>query len=155
MHAMLEEMRAASKYRDRATINTKAADSLLMAAVAGQKQNGPQGTFCKLAEERGQPVGFMVGSFDRVYHIADQLTANDIYLFVRQGQPPKHSFRLVGAYIEWAERNPKCIEIMLSWSDALPGAERIADLFGRKGFGRVGEMWERRVDVAAQLEAAL
>lgn len=88
----------------------------------------------------------MAGVLDRVYHIGDRLTANDVYLYVRPTARAAHSLQLIDAYLRWATGNPKVIEIKLSWTDALPGAARIGELYGRKGFHRIGEIYEMRLD---------
>lgn len=143
---MLHEMYAASKYLGRAKVADKAADALLMGAIAQMGQSGPQASHVVLATEGDEPVGFVIGVMDRVYHIGDMLTANDLYLYVRGGQSPKHTFALVDSYLEWARRHRKCIEIVLSWSDAIPGADRLAALYQRKGARKTGEMFEIRLD---------
>jgi hypothetical protein len=51
-------------------------------------------------------------------------------------------------------REPPCIEVILSWSDTLPGAERMAEIYRRKGAVKSGEMWEIALDAAAVEEAA-
>lgn len=152
--AMLREMHGASKYAGRVGISDKAVDALLMGSVAGQKQHGPQASFVAVAEHDGALTGFMIGVLDRVYHIGDRLTANDVFLHCRNTARPSDALRLIDAYIAWARANPRVIEIMLSWADTLPGAERIAAVYRRRGFRRIGEMWEQRADLAPGQEAA-
>lgn len=150
---MLHEMHRHGKYASRVEIDDKAADALLMGAVAGQGQRGPQSSLVKVSEHDGKLTGFMVGVLDRVYHIGKLLTANDVFLHCRKSAHPADAIRLIDAYIDWARSNPKVIEIMLSWADTLPGAERIARVYQRKGFVKIGEMFELRTDIVAR-EAA-
>lgn len=150
--AMLGEMYAASKYVGRGEIAPKAAESLFMGAIASQGQFGPQGSHVAIAEEE-EPVGFLVGVLDRVYHVGSKLMAQDVLFYVRPGASPRHALALVDSYIAWAARPRACIEIMLSWSDAIPGAEKIAALAKRKGFDKVGEMFELRLDAAERAAA--
>ena len=44
--AMLHEMQAASKYAGRVDVVDKAAEAVLMGLIAGQRQSGPQASFC-------------------------------------------------------------------------------------------------------------
>lgn len=143
---MLHELHAASKYHDRVGISDKAMQDVLMAAVAGQNQHGPQASFFQLSERDGQPIGFMVGTLTRVYHVGDKLVANDLFLYVRPRARASHTFELIDAYVAWAKANRKVCEIALSWNDALPGAERIADVYRRRGFAKNGELFELRTD---------
>lgn len=152
--AMLHEMHAASKYAGRVEISDKAADALLMSAIASQGQHGPQASHVIIAEQDGKPVGFMVGVLDRVYHIGNKLTANDLFLYVRPNSGVRPVIALIDSYIAWASGKRAVVEIMLSWSDALPGAADIAALYGRKGFTRSGEMFEMRLDAEERRAAA-
>lgn len=154
IEAMLRDMHAASKYAGRVDICEKTMRELLLAMIAQQGQNGAQASFVRVAEEDGEPVGFVIGVLDRIYHIGKKLRANDVYLYVKPGAKLGHTLRLVDAYIGWALANPKVLEIVLSWTDTLPGAERIAKLYGRKGFTKCGEIYELRRDAQAMKEAA-
>ena len=49
------------------------------------------------------------------------------------------------AYVGWAEAAPKVREIQLSHSAAIPGSERIAALYRRKGFAPFGQSYRREV----------
>lgn len=152
--AMLHEMHKASKYFGRVEISDKAAENMLESAIASQGSHGPQGSHVIIAFEKGEPVGFMIGVLDRVYSIGTKLTANDLYLYTRPGASQKHVLGLLDSYVEWASSKRACIEIMLSWSDALPGAAKIAMLYGRKGFVQSGEMFEMRLDTEQRRIAA-
>lgn len=152
--AMLHEMHAESKYRGRVGISDKAAENLLMSAIAMSGQRGPQGTHVIIAEKDGEPVGFMVGSLDRVYHIGDRLTANDIFLYVRPGNGIRPVLGLIDSYTEWASSIRAVVEIVLSWSDTMTGAAAIAPLYARKGFVKSGESFEMRLDMEERRIAA-
>lgn len=152
--AMLHEMHLESKYAGRVAISDKAAEHLLLGAIAAQGQNGPQASHVVIAEEDGQTVGFMVGVLDRVYHIGNKLVANDLFLYVRPGASQKHVLALIDSYVTWAAGKRAVLEIMLSWTDTLPGADRIAALYCRKGFLKIGEIFEMRLDAEAMRSAA-
>lgn len=144
--AMLRDMHARSKYAGRVAISEKAMDAVLTGMVAQQAQTGPQGSCCAIAIEEGRPAGFVVGLLDRVYHVGNKLVANDVYLWLRPGASPVHTLQLVRHYLRWARRIRAVLEIRLSWTDALPGAERLGRLYGRLGAARVGEIYEIRMD---------
>lgn len=150
---MLQEMHAVSKYRGRVNISDKAADSLLTCAIASQGQSGPQAAHVILAEEDGKIVGFMIGLLTRVEHIGDKLTANDLFLFVRPGNGVRHVLALIDSYVEWASSKRAVIDIMLSWKDTLPGAEQIEAIYSRKGFTRIGGIFEMRRDHQQEIAA--
>lgn len=152
--AMLHEMHAASKYAGRVDISDKAAEQLLMSAIAAQGQIGPQGSLVIIAEEGGKQIGFMIGILDRVYHIGRKLTANDLFLYVRKGASQKHALALIDNYVSWASNIRAVLDIALSWTDALPGAERITAVYERKGFTKTGGIYEMRRDAQPERIAA-
>ncbi len=141
---LIRAQHAASKYASRVDISDKALESLLLGMFAQMGQNGPQGSHIAVAVRDGAVVGFIAGVLDRVYHMGVKLTANDLF-FVNEGTPAD-TFGLIDSYVAWAKANPKVIEAVLSWSDTVPGAERVAALFVRKGFAKSGEMFEMRLD---------
>lgn len=143
---MLHEMLPRSKYAGRSEISDKAADGLITCAIASHGQIGPQGAHVVIAEENGHPVGFMIGLLARVEHIGNKLTANDLFLYVRDGASQKHVLGLIDSYIGWASNIRAVIDIMLSWKDTLPGAERIEAIYSRKGFVKIGGIFEMRRD---------
>lgn len=130
----------------------KAMDQMFMGLVAGQKQNGPQASFLQVVNRDGKVVGFMAGSLNRIYNVGDKLGANDVFL-INEGRHLKDALQLIDNYIAWARSNPKVIEIGLSWSDAIPHAKSIADIYRSKGATLVGEQFEIRVDIPFEVAA--
>lgn len=145
---LLREMYAASKYAGRVAISDKAMRDLLMHCVQFQRKPGPAGTNFDVIEAFGRVCGFMIGQLDRVYHIGNKLMAQDMFLYVSPGGPASAAPRLIESYIAWASGNPKVLEILCSWNDTMPGAERLAPLLIRKGFTKTGEIFERRTDAS-------
>lgn len=141
---LIRSAHARSKYALRVGIADKALENLVLGLIAGSNQSGPQGTHVTVNVEDGKVVGFVAGSLTRIYNCGDRLGASDVFL-VNEGRTAG-SLALVDAYIEWARSNPKVCEIGLTWTDALPGAEKVAALYRRKGFALVGEIYEMRLD---------
>jgi hypothetical protein len=150
--ALIRAQHARSKYATRCRINDASLEHLVTALIAQQGQIGPQGSCLFVAEENGEPVAFIAGVLDRVYGIGAKLTANDLF-FVNEGGGIGDTLHLLDHYIVWARSIRAVLEIKLSWTDTLPGAEQVAKLYQRKGFTKSGEIYEMRTD-AAQAEAA-
>ena len=153
--ALLKLLRSSherSKYAGRTDLHEKAMEQMLTGLVAGQTQQGVGATYLQVAETDGKVTGFVAGMLNRVYNIGTKLVANDLFL-VNEAGSLKTTMALIDGYIAWARANPKVIEVGLSWSDALPGANIIADIYRRKGAHMVGEQYEIRLDVAKE-EAA-
>ncbi len=153
IEGLIRNTHSRSKYASRMAMHEKSLNSLVMGLIAGQNQNGPQASFIHVSERDGKVVGFMAGSLTRVYNVGDRFVASDVFL-INEGASGSDTLRMIDAYIEWASSNPKVIEVGLSWSDAVPGSAKIRDLYRRKGFTRVGEMYELRIDVEREQEAA-
>lgn len=141
-----------SKYAGRCGINEKALESMVLGLIAGMGQNGPQASHIAVNVEDGKVVGFIAGTLSRIYGIFDRLAASDAFL-INEGRAGA-SLQLVDSYIAWARANPKVLEISLSWTDVLPGAEKVEALAERKGFARVGGIYAMALDAPAEMEAA-
>lgn len=150
---MISEMLAASKYAGRMKLRAKDMRQMLMSLWQSQNRPGIGGSYLRVAERDGKIVGFMAGILQAVYFVGDKLAAEDVYLYVRPKGGATTASRLVDDYSAWAHANPKVIEVKLSWTDALPGASRIGDLYERKGFSRSGAIYDRAPDVAQEIAA--
>lgn len=102
----------------------------------------------------GEIEGFIIGLLDRVYHVGDMLCANDVFLVCSDRADATAMPKLVSAYLDWADTNPKVYEIHLSWSDALETGCRMGPVFMRKGFTRCGEVFRRDRASIFEREAA-
>lgn len=136
---LLRSTHARSKYAGIVGLSDRALADLVMYMIAAQGQNGPQGSYVAVAEEKGKVVGFIAGVLDRIYHFLKQMRAADLFL-INEGSP-RNLPALVDGYMAWAIANPKVHEITLSWTDTVPGGERIAKLFERKGMTKMGEIY--------------
>lgn len=151
--ALIRAQHARSKYADRCRIAEPALQHLVTAMIAQQGQIGPQGSCVLVAEYGGEPVAFIAGILDRVYQIGSKLTAQDLF-FINEKGGVGDTLRLLDGYIAWARAIRAVLEIVVSWSDTLPGAEAVAKLYARKGFTKSGEIFEIRTDAQAVGEAA-
>jgi hypothetical protein len=151
--AMIRTQHERSKYASRCDIAEPVLQHTVTAMIAQQGQIGPQGSLVLVAEEGGEPVAFIAGVLDRVYQIGKKLTAQDLF-FINERGSVGDTLRLLDGYVEWARSIRAVLEIVISWSDALPGAEDVAKLYARKGFSKCGEMFEIRTDAEAVGEAA-
>lgn len=141
---LLLEMQANSKYAGDVEVDRQVARSLLLQSVARHGGRHQGGTCVFVVERDGVIEGFIIGILDRVYHIGNRLSANDLYLYVTPRAPRGAASRLIDAYVQWALDNPKVADIKLSWTDVMGvDASKIERLFARKEFRRAGGIWER------------
>lgn len=142
-----------SKYAGRCRIAEPALEHLVTAMIAQQGQIGPQGSCVLIAEKNGKPVGFIAGILDRVYAIGAKLAAHDLF-FVNEGGSVADTLKLLDGYVAWARSIRAVLEIRVSWTDTVPGADRVSRLYGRKGFAKCGEVFSVDTDADAAKEAA-
>jgi hypothetical protein len=139
LYELLCELHASSRYADVMAVDEREARSLLMNAIRRHGGMMDGGTCVYVSERDGQIDGFIIGMLDRVYHIGTKLAAKDMFAYSKDG-----SFSgLVDMYLAWASSNKNVIEINLSWTDAVSGAERSGALYSRKGFRKSGEIFAR------------
>jgi hypothetical protein len=149
---LIRAQHAASRYAASVPISGKALSALALSMVAQMGQHGPQGSHVAVAVRDGRVAGFIAGVLQRVYSVGTKLEAVDLFL-VNSGSAGD-LLKLVDSYVAWASANPKVVEVKLSWTDTMPGAARIAGVYRRKGFARVGEVFEMRLDGRREAEAA-
>jgi len=148
---LLRRVHAKSKYAAMTMLNEKALNNTVMGMIAGQNQHGPEASFVRVVEHQGKVQGFMAASLSRIYGICDKLTASDTFI-ISESRRASDTVAMIDAYIEWAKRNPKVVEIILTWSDAVPGGEKMAKLYQRKGFRLVGEFYEMDYEMRMRVE---
>lgn len=151
--ALIRTQHERSKYAGRCRISEPALEHLVTAMIAQQNQIGPQGSCVFVAEQDGAVVAFIAGILDRIYQIGTKLAAQDLF-FVNEGGSVGDTLKLLDCYVGWARSIRAVLEIVVSWSDTLPGAEQVAKLYERKGFAKCGEIYEMRTDAEALGEAA-
>jgi hypothetical protein len=140
---LLCEMHDHSKYAGVVEVSRPAAQGLLQNAIRRHDGEHDGGALVMVDEQAGEIEGFIVGVLNRVYLIGDKLAANDLFLHTTGKAGGLSALKLLAAYVAWADRNPKVHEIKLSWTDTMPGAERIGMVYERMGFARCGAIYER------------
>lgn len=152
--ALIRSAHSRSKYADgRCNISDVWLQQVVCGMIASQGQKGPQATCVFVVEREGKIVAFMAGIVDRVYHFLTKLKAQDLFL-INEGGKTGDTLKLVDAYIAWARAVPAVLEICLSWTDTMPGSDRLPALCKRKGFEKSGEIWEIYTDAESAREAA-
>ena len=147
MAELLEQGHRRSKYRDRGSVNTKEAKSLLVNAIQRHGLPSVGGACVFVSEHEGVVDGFITGLLERVYHIGDKLSATDFYFYVAPEGSPTSAGSLADAFIEWALGIEAVIVMQLSATDIIQDYERAAALYRRKGFTQTGVIYERRTDL--------
>ncbi|SKB32292.1 GNAT family N-acetyltransferase [Sphingopyxis flava] len=152
---MLVDQQKTSIYAETVNVDRDHARKLLAHMV--QRHGGTHdGATCVFVCEAsdGAIAGFCAGMLNRVYMIGTELMAQDAFLVVARGAPGAAVLQLLDAYLAWAEASPKVREIQLSHTAAIPGSERIAKLYRRKGFVPFGRSYRREVAAPVTMKEA-
>lgn len=150
---LLRDQHTRSKYASRCRIAEPQLQHLVTSMIAQQGQIGPQGTCVFVCDNAaGEPVAFIAGILDRVYMIGAKLKAQDLF-FCNEGGSVKDTLQLLDGYVNWARSIRAVLEINVSWNDTMPGADRVAQLYARKGFRKSGEIFEIATDEAQEVAA--
>jgi len=138
---LAQEMHAASVYAERVTPEKKAFRDLCFQTIT----NHGHATCIFVYEDAGEVVGFIMGTIDRVYHIAKEFLATDIFFYVAEGSTAKAAPKLLDAFVEWGEGRKNVVEIYVGISGAIGNPERTAKMYERRGFRRDGLMLVREI----------
>lgn len=135
-----------SIYAGRGEIDPREARTLFQHGI--QRHGSPMagGTQVNVAETDGRVEGFHFGMLDRVMHVGTVLTATDVWFVGTARMEATDAFRLLLAFVLWAEANPKVIEIRPADSGAIgdPQDPRKVEIYRRAGLVPVGMIYERR-----------
>lgn len=143
---LLEQLHGESKYASISGFSNKAAHRLIQQCIHKHGGVHEGGALVMVSVKDSRVEGFMVGILDRIYHVCDDLAANDVYLYCTDKAPVTDFHRMFKAYLSWAKHNPKVAIIKASWTDAVEGADRITTVYENEGFVKVGEIFELRVE---------
>lgn len=140
---LLELHAERTRYAGTLKIDERAARQMLGQAIGRNGHTKLGGALVNVIEVDGEIKALMIGLLDRVYAIFDALVAQDLVLVAHDDAPPLAVRQLISAYLDWAQRNPLVFETNLSWTDVVPGAERLGPFYARIGFEKSGELFRR------------
>lgn len=140
---LMEEAHQQSVYAQVTTFDAQEARQLLARALQrhGHMNNG--GSLVLVAERNGIVEGFMIGILDSVYPCLKELVATDLLFIVSGRADGRDAGRMLRRLMQWAERNPKVVEIRLGVVGAIRDWKRTSKLYTRYGFEQYGAIFRR------------
>lgn len=95
----------------------------------------------------GEAVGYFVGSISQYLFNSEQRANQEIWYISKEYRNGRASYLLFQAFEEWAISRG-CIEITSGASmESAEGADRVAMLFPRMGYKRVGSVFNKLVEI--------
>lgn len=140
--ALLEEGHANSKYTD-FTIDKNECKQILMGALQRTQVKGEGGT-CVFVYDDDGIQGFIIGITERIYHIAKEFMATDIFFYIAKEYNDPMAFRLLlKEFEQWAWSNPRVKKIDLGVTNIIGEPRRLAVVYKRFGYSESGLMVEK------------
>lgn len=140
--ALLDEGYHRSKYKEY-TLDTEVARQLIHGALQRTKVRGEGGT-CVYVYENRVVLGVMVGILDRIYHVAKELMATDLFFYVSKDcSNPRAFVGLLRAFENWAWGNSKVKKIDLGVTNIIGDPSRLGIFYKRNGYIESGLMFEK------------
>jgi len=155
MARLLDEMFQQSIYVGHDEPDMKVAKGLLMHALQRHGSPGYSGTNVMVADAGGTVEAMLVGVTDRVYHIGHLMTATDLYYYASPRAGARAAIELIDNFLDWAESNPKVVEICLGATNAVGDYNRTEVLYRRKGLEQMGVMYGKLIMRKTALDAAI
>lgn len=140
------EMHARSCYAGRATLDERMFRNI---CVEARRLHGENCCIFVATDGEDKPAGLIIGVLDRLYAIAKEKCATDLFFYVRPGTHWSAMTGLMNSFIRWAKSRPDAIEIRIATSDAIAGAdhERLGRYYRRLGMKPCGNVY--RMEIAA------
>ena len=140
------EANARSIYADRVSVHKERARNFLVQCVTYHGQHQPGSTLYFVSENEFGVRGYFIAMLSPFYIVGDMLEANDVHCYMADNADKKDFLRMLRAYNEWVDENPKVIEAKLSDSDFIKGMERVGLVYERMGYVKTHSVYSRKID---------
>jgi hypothetical protein len=140
---ILEDAHRRSIYADTATFDPLEAKRLLATALQRHGHMNLGGSLVLVSERVDGVNGVLLGVLDNVYPCIKELVATDLLFIQEHEADPRDAITMVKQLIDWAEGNPKVIEIHLGVTGTVGDWERVGKLYEHLGLERCGAMFRR------------
>lgn len=140
--ALLEEGHKIGKYKDY-NIDISTAKQVFMGVLQRTTVKGEGGT-CAFVYDDDGVQGFIIGITERIYHIAKEFMATDIFFYIAKEYNDPLAFRmLLKSFEEWAWSIPRVKKIDLGITNIIGDPHRLAIIYRRFGYVDSGLMVEK------------
>ena len=136
------------------TFNEREAARIVMACISRHGKKNQAGTWVQVADKEGEVVGLIVGVLNRVYEVAEEMVASDVWWLATPACGGRDRGGLMLSLRNWAQRPPKCHELAVVASDVMGTAAAAEHVLAHMGLEKCGGIWrmdmtERRREVEA------
>lgn len=135
-----------SVYAQTAEFDREDAKQLMARSIQRHGHKNMGGTLVLVSETDGVIQGFMIAMLDQVYPCLKQMVATDLLFILTEQADARDARHMLKAIEEWAEANPKVIELRLGVMGAISDWERASKLYRRLGFEQCGGIFNKRFE---------
>jgi hypothetical protein len=143
--SVLHEAGARSSYAGRATWDEKECRRLLTQAIQRNGVKTEGGTLCLVSEGRAGVDGVLIMVLQRLYLIAPELRAMELFYVVSPGASGRAGVQMLVKALRWLATVPGCIEVALTPNSVVGDPARVGRMLERKGFAPVGTMYRKEI----------
>lgn len=140
--ALLREAFSRSRYAGLGEIAEKPTEQLLLGMILKHGSKAVDGTLCNVIDISGRIEGMHFGAKERIKLIGTKFYASDAFFTARAGCA-FNTFALLEAFFEWAESDPRVIEIMPGTDDTIQDWRIATKIYQRYGFEQCGAILRR------------
>lgn len=144
--SVIEAAHKRSIYADVDSVDRDFTRQMFTRAMACTESKSSGGVLFLVSEKDGKIDGYFFGFLHRLYEIGKKLAATDVHFYLAPEADPHDALRIVNAFIEWAEGNPKVVEVCIGESNVMGEPDpRFAALLQRKGFVRGATIFSKGI----------
>ena len=153
MVGVMERSHRRSRYAD-CTFDEIEAKQLLVRCIQRHGHQNYMGSLVLVSENGGEIRGLIVGILDQVYPALKELKATDLLILMDQGADARDFPEMLAQLIEWADANPKVVEVLLGVTDAVIDWKLAAPYYEKAGFEQCGGIFRLSINRSEMKRAA-
>lgn len=119
-------------------------DNLKIRKLVGDMILSKNGEVFVIVDDNDEPQGFLLGMVTEFFFSKERY-ATDVSFYIRKGHR-NHARSIIQAFIDWASKKAKVVEVKLAISSGMDTENRTGTLYELMGFKNIGGMYIMRIN---------
>lgn len=133
-----------SAYAGRGEIDIDFASATMRRAMHFNGKHGLGACLILVSEKDGNLEGYFFAMLDRVYQFGKPLCAHEVHLYLTDDADARDAIRILDAFEEWADTNPRVIEKRIGASNFMGETDpRFGLLLERRGWEKAATVFTK------------
>ena len=141
---LIHDAAKGSIYARACTFDEGEASRVVMALIAAHGRREAGGAWCGVVD-RGEVEGMLLVALNRVYYVAHELRAQDMFFFVTRKAGFKAGMRLLGECMDWCRQDPRIVEVVVSPNRSIGDPAKVERALGAAGFSTFGTLHRKEL----------